>query len=130
MTHFQMRSRMLYVYILKLFTVQNKDSMRWAFPFVCSDLLLRVPRLIYVCAMPYSYVCVAVCCSVLQCVAVCCSVLQCVAVCCSVLQCAWHRIFKCARIRTVYYDFIVLSFSRRTALYDTFIGLFCQRAIK
>jgi len=35
---------------------------------------------------PYSYVCIAVCCSVLQCVAVCCSVLQCVAVCCSVLQ--------------------------------------------
>jgi len=44
------------------------------------------------------YLCVAVCCSVLQCVAVCCSVLltslrictdvlQCVAVCCSVLQC-------------------------------------------
>jgi len=32
------------------------------------------------------FVCVAVCCSVLQCVAVCCSVLQCVTVCCSVLQ--------------------------------------------
>ena len=34
----------------------------------------------------FIYVCVAVCCSVLQCVAVCCSVLQCVAVCCSTLQ--------------------------------------------
>ena len=33
------------------------------------------------------FLCVAVCCSVLQCLAVCCSVLQCVAVCCSVLQC-------------------------------------------
>ena len=31
--------------------------------------------------------CVAACCSVLQCVAVCCGVLRCVAVCCSVLQC-------------------------------------------
>ena len=35
----------------------------------------------------HRYVCVAVCCSVLQCVAVCCCVLQCVVVCCSVLQC-------------------------------------------
>jgi len=34
----------------------------------------------------YTYICVAVLCSVLQCVAVCCSELQCVAVCCSVLQ--------------------------------------------
>ena len=37
-----------------------------------------------------TYLCVAVCCSVLQCVqyfAMCCSVLQCVAVCCSVFQC-------------------------------------------
>jgi len=29
-----------------------------------------------------NWLCVAVCCSVLQCVAVCCSVLMCVAVCC------------------------------------------------
>jgi len=56
------------------------------FSFVCNDSFIRVPRLFYVYAMPYSYVCVAVCCSVLQRVAVCCSVLQCVAVCCSVLQ--------------------------------------------
>ena len=34
-----------------------------------------------------TWLCVAVCCSVLQCVAVCCSVLQCVAVRCSVLRC-------------------------------------------
>ena len=34
-----------------------------------------------------TWLCVAVCCGVLQCVAVCCSMLQCVAVCCSVLQC-------------------------------------------
>ena len=33
------------------------------------------------------WLCVAVCCSVLQCGSVCCSVLQCVAVWCSVLQC-------------------------------------------
>ena len=39
------------------------------------------------------FVCVTVCCSVLQCVAVCRSVSQCVAVCCSVLQCV--AMWKC-----------------------------------
>ena len=40
---------------------------------------------------PFSFQCVAVCCSVLQCVAECCSVLQCVAVCWSVLECVAVR---------------------------------------
>jgi len=44
------------------------------------------------------YVCVAVCCSVLQCVAVCCSELQCVAVSClcgSVVQCVVQCVSVC-----------------------------------
>ena len=46
------------------------------------------------------YLCVAVCCSMLQCVAVCCSMLQCVAVCCSVLQCVavCCSVLQCVRI--------------------------------
>jgi len=36
----------------------------------------------------FIWLCVAVCCSVLQCITVCCSVLQCVAVCCSVSWCS------------------------------------------
>ena len=42
----------------------------------------------------WRYVCVAVCCSVLQCVAVCCSVMQSVAECCRVLQ----SVAECCRV--------------------------------
>ena len=46
------------------------------------------------CAQVLHFMCVAVCCSVLQCVAVCCSVLQHIVVCCGVLQ----RVAVCGQL--------------------------------
>ena len=54
-------------------------------PYVCVAVCCSVLQFVAVCCSVLP--CVAVCCSVLQCVAVCCSVLQCVAACCSVSQC-------------------------------------------
>jgi len=48
----------------------------------------------------YKYLCVAVCCRVLQCVAACGSVWQCVVESCSVLQCVavWCSALQCADV--------------------------------
>ena len=73
---------------------RNKNEVIVKMPCVVVELL----ALLFTCK--YTYVNVAVCCSVLQCVAVCCSVLQCVAVCFSVLQChaVWCSVVQCVDV--------------------------------
>jgi len=68
--------------VLQCVSVCSFSERRWRIPILHKPVRAK-------------YVCVAVCCIVVQCVAVCCSALQCVVVCCSVAVCCIRNGASC-----------------------------------